>query len=114
MKQKITVEFTQKFIMLLTNTVCVCVRMCADRIPRSFWKKTSKARLGESGSPRSVTVFLSYVCGSGRGKQEDGLCETSELREETAAASLSASEWLSSGFVSAAALPSSHSRWVWD
>ena len=41
-------------------------------------------------------------------------CETSGLREETAAASSSASEWLSSGFVSAAALQSSHSLWVWN
>lgn len=34
--------------------------------------------------------------------------------EETAAASLAATEWLSSGFVSAAALLSNHSRWVWE
>lgn len=64
---------------------------CVDRVSHSFWKKTSKPRLGESGSPRLI-VFLSCVCGSGNDKQEDGLCEASELREETAAASLSASE----------------------
>lgn len=34
--------------------------------------------------------------------------------EETAAASLAPTEWLSSGFVSAAALLSNHSRWVWE
>lgn len=57
--------------------------------------------------------FPACVCGSGKTEQEDRRRETSEVREETAAASSSASEWLSSGFVSAAALQSSHSRWVW-
>lgn len=59
--------------------------------------------------------FPACVCGSAaKTEQEDRQRETSELREETAVASLSASEWLSSGFVSAAALQSSHNLWVWD
>lgn len=63
---------------------------------------------------RVCRQFPPCVCGSGNTEQEDRREETSEQGEETAAASSSASEWLSSGFASAAALQSSHNLWVWN
>lgn len=67
--------------------MCVCCQGFTLILEEDF--KGSSGRIRQSSS---VFVFLSCVCGSGNDKQEDGLCETSELREETAAASLSASE----------------------
>lgn len=85
-----------------------------------------------------VSLFFSGVCCPFLGEQFLGQCFTPEKKravsvigfrrvfaslvtlnrktdaEETAVASSSALGWLSSGFVSAAALQSSHSLWVWN
>lgn len=93
------------FLLLTCQQVCGALK----------WDKTFRANglPPRSHWPVSVISFRRVFVVLVTRNRKTGV-ETSEQREETAAASSLASEWLSSGFVSVAALQSSHSLWVWN
>lgn len=88
----------------------VCVPVCWQTFPvilgEDFRGSTGRIRLSASVVQSAFAVLVTP------NRKRDA--ERRLSWQETAAASLAATEWLSSGFVSAAALLSSHSRWVWE
>lgn len=97
------------FIIRLTENAflcpCVCWQIFLVILGEDFRGSTGRIRLSTSVVQSAFAVLVTT-----------NRKRNAEIRlswEETAAASLAATEWLSSGFVSAAALLSNHSRWVW-
>lgn len=103
---------TLSFVSLkMLSCGCGCVWLCVCWqtfliLGEDFRGLTGRIRLSTSVAQSAFVVLVTT------NRKRDA--ERHLSWEETAAASLVATEWLSSGFVSAAALLSNLSRWVWE
>lgn len=85
---------------------CVCWQTFLVILGEDFRGLTGRIRLSTSVVQSAFAVLVT----TNRKRDADRRLSW----EETALAFLAATVWLSSGFVSAAALLSNHSRWVWE